>query len=66
MWIYLPEDINEQYEIISPILAVDNQIHEKKNKIEALKKLKKSLMQNLLTGKVRVDVDKINKLLDKA
>ncbi len=66
MWIYLPDDINEQYEIISPILAVDNQIHEKKNKIEALKKLKKSLMQNLLTGKVRVDVDKINKLLDKA
>lgn len=66
MWIYLPDDINEQYEIISPILKVDNQIYEKNNKVEALKKLKKSLMQNLLTGKVQVDVDKINKLLDKA
>lgn len=33
-------------------------------KLSALKTLKKSLMQNLLTGRVRVDVEKINKLLE--
>jgi type I restriction enzyme S subunit len=34
------------------------------NKRNTLKILKKSLMQHLLTGKVRVDVEKINKLLE--
>lgn len=37
-----------------------------RSKLSALKTLKKSLMQNLLTGKVRVDVAKINKLLEEA
>ena len=42
----------------------DNQIANKKVKIESLLKLKKSLMQNLLTGKVRVDLSKIDNFLN--
>jgi hypothetical protein len=36
----------------------------KQGKLQFLKTLKKSLMQNLLTGKVRVDVEKINQMLE--
>lgn len=63
MWIYLPDSIKEQQEVVSQVIQVDDQILEKKSKIQSLKTLKKSLMQNLLTGRVRVDVEKINKLL---
>jgi len=31
-------------------------------KIQTLQRLKKSLMQNLLTGKVSVDIEAINKI----
>ncbi|MDF2854646.1 MAG: putative type restriction enzyme specificity protein [Neobacillus sp.] len=64
MWIYLPENIDEQRKVVGPIIQVDDQILNKKSKIQSLKTLKKSLMQNLLTGKVRVDVEEINKLLE--
>lgn len=44
-----------QVEIGKKFLSLSKLIQSKKTKIETLKKLKKSLMQNLLTGKIRVD-----------
>ena len=63
MWIYLPETIEEQKELVAPIIKVDKEVIGKQIKIQTLQRLKKSLMQNLLTGKVRVDVARINELL---
>ena len=50
-----PNNINEQKEIIIKIDETEQLIQTKHSKIEILKKLKKSLMQNLLTGKIRVN-----------
>ena len=44
----------EQTSIVNKILIFDKQINNYNNRISTLKYLKKSLMQNLLTGKVRV------------
>lgn len=63
MWIYLPETIEEQKELVAPIIKVDKEVIGKQMKIQILQRLKKSLMQNLLTGKVRLDVEKVNKIL---
>ena len=60
----IPVEKDEQLLISDQMKKVISLIHSKKAKIQILKKLKKSLMQNLLTGKVRVDVEKINKLLE--
>jgi len=48
--------IKEQEKIANILLSVDNQIEEYENKKGKLKKIKKGLMQNLLTGKVRVKI----------
>ena len=66
LWIYLPSTIEEQAEIVQPLKSVDSSIIKKRSKIESLNDLKKSLMQNLLTGKKRVDVEKINHLLNQS
>jgi type I restriction enzyme S subunit len=47
-----PQD--EQEEMIMLLSAVDEQVAGVKNEIKALARLKRSLLQNLLTGKVRV------------
>ena len=52
--IVLPQDITEQNQISQKIYQIDNYINNKQSKITTLERLKKSLMQNLLTGKVRV------------
>ncbi|MCR4734849.1 MAG: restriction endonuclease subunit S [Treponema sp.] len=62
--LYSPTNYEEQKEIANKIDLITKQITEKQNKINKLKILKKSLMQNLLTGKIRVDVEKINHLLE--
>lgn len=49
-----PKDKLEQIAIAKGISSVDKSINEQKQKIKYLKRLKKSLMQNLLTGKVRI------------
>ena len=54
---------DEQKIISEHLESVSNIISQKKSKIIILKTLKKSLMQNLLTGKVRLDVEKITNLL---
>ncbi|MHA4766753.1 restriction endonuclease subunit S [Bacillus altitudinis] len=63
MWIYLPDNVKEQQQVVVPIIQVDNQILNKKSKIQALQTLKKSLVQNLLTGRIRADVEMVNKML---
>jgi type I restriction enzyme S subunit len=60
----IPSDINEQKAIAELISSVETQNHKKTVKINRLMRLKKSLMQNLLTGKVRVDLNKIEKLIN--
>jgi len=54
----------EQDNIVKILNRLDIQKMTLRNKITTLQRLKKSLMQNLLTGKVRVDVENINKLLN--
>ncbi len=60
----LPTNKGEQKEIIENVTPLNSFTINNHKKIRSLKTLKKSLMQNLLTGKVRVDVEKINKLLE--
>ena len=49
-----PKDKLEQIAIAKRISSVDKSIHEHEQKIKFLERLKKSLMQNLLTGKVEI------------
>jgi type I restriction enzyme S subunit len=60
-WVLIPD--TDQAEIAAKIKSVDAFLKEKQKKVATIQRLKKSLMQNLLTGKVRVDVNKIEKLL---
>lgn len=53
-WILIPKD--EQSEISKKIKAVDAILKSKQAKIKKLERLKKTLMQNLLTGKLRVKI----------
>lgn len=52
--ILYPSDKNEQHIIVDKIKAIFKDIEIKQDKIAVLENLKKALMQNLLTGKVRV------------
>lgn len=49
-----PSNVNEQNDIMSLISYISNKVQQKQNKIAVFERLKKSLMQNLLTGRVRV------------
>ena len=55
--ILYPSDIKEQKILIDRIMDIFKGIEKKQNKIAVLERLKKSLMQNLLTGRVRVKVN---------
>ena len=55
--ILLPTNLEEQLQITKRIIMVFNEIECKKSKILILERLKKSLMQNLLTGKEKI-IDK--------
>ena len=50
----IPKSYDEQQQIVSLLDAMINKIQQKQQKIAILERLKKSLMQNLLTGRVRV------------
>ena len=56
--IIIPKDIDEQKRISKSITTIDIEISTKQNKIAVLERLKKSLMQNLLTGRVRILLNK--------
>lgn len=53
--IVLPS-IDEQKIISEILISIDNEIEEYKNKKQKLEELKKGLMQQLLTGKIRVTI----------
>ena len=53
IFVPMPEK-DEQTEIVNRLVSFDKLITDKKLKIATLERLKKSLMQNLLTGRVRV------------
>ena len=59
----LPNELIEQISIYNKAKPIDSSILDKQSKIQTLQRLKKSLMQNLLTGKVRLDVEKVNKII---
>lgn len=59
----IPEAKDEQSLISAKVKEIDNIYISKHKKIKTLQRLRKSLMQNLLTGKVRVDVNKIEQVL---
>lgn len=52
--VIIPKVLEEQQKIVSVLDASNVIINDKQNQIITLERLKKSLMQNLLTGKVRV------------
>jgi len=55
---------NNELELISnKIISTEIDKKQKQTKIQTLQRLKKSLMQNLLTGKVRLDIEAINKII---
>ena len=56
MFILVPP-IDEQIKLVEKIYGVTGNFEVKKKYLEQLQKLKKSLMQDLLTGKVRVQVN---------
>ena len=51
------DELDEQDKIISIIQKIDQNIYNKDRKLQQTQSLKKSLMQDLLTGKVRVKVN---------
>ncbi len=58
--VYFSLNIEEQLEINKRLKSVDSEIQSKQTKIRTLQRLKKSLMQNLLTGKIRLNVAMVN------
>ena len=50
--ILFPTKKEEQLQITNKVIAIFSEIDSKKTKIKILEQLKKSLMQNLLTGKI--------------
>lgn len=52
--IILPTNKHEQESISKLIYNIDTEVEQKQQRIATLERLKKSLMQNLLTGKVKV------------
>lgn len=55
--IYIPSDISEQQAIADVLSAADDEINLLNQKLEAMKEQKKGLMQQLLTGQIRVKVN---------
>lgn len=61
----IPKTYEEQKSIVDILDSSENVIQSKIEKIKTLERLKKSLMQNLLTGKKRLSQEIINKLTQK-
>jgi type I restriction enzyme S subunit len=58
LWLALPSEMDEQSEIADRLSSLQTLIKAKGEKIKALQKLKKSFMQNFLTGKVRLPANR--------
>jgi len=62
--VLLPIPTEQEQKLIKKQLDFcSNDIQSKQTKTQTLQRLKKSLMQNLLTGKVRLDVEDVNKII---
>lgn len=57
MKIYIPSNISEQHAIAEVLSTADDEINLLNQKLEAIKEQKKGLMQQLLTGQIRVKVN---------
>lgn len=57
MRVFIPSDITEQKAIADVLSTADDEINLLNQKLEALKEQKKGLMQQLLTGQIRVKVN---------
>ena len=55
--LHIPSDISEQQAIADVLSTADDEINLLNQKLEALKEQKKGLMQQLLTGQIRVKVN---------
>ncbi|WP_339907175.1 restriction endonuclease subunit S [Symmachiella dynata] len=55
--LYVPPTIMEQRRIVEVLIAGDHELGTEKRRLDQLREQKKGLMQQLLTGKVRVNVD---------
>lgn len=60
-WVLIPD--TDQTEIATKIKSLDTFLLEKHKKVATIQRLKKSLVQNLLTGKVRLSEELINKIV---
>lgn len=60
--ICIPSDDNEREIIENRILSLETNISEQQQKITTLERLKKSLMQNLLTGKMHINATVIKSI----
>lgn len=58
-----PKDKKDQKEIVDIFVNIEKNISLKTKKIDSLQNLKKSLMQNLLTGKIRIPDYIINQII---
>ena len=56
--IYIPDDINEQKAIADVLMAADAEIDLLQQQLQAITEQKQGLMQQLLTGNIRVKIDK--------
>ena len=56
--LFIPSDISEQQAIADVLSTADDEIEKLQHKLNLLKLQKKGLMQQLLTGKIRVKVNK--------
>ena len=52
--IEIPEDINEQKAIVEVLQNMDNEIELLNKKLQKYKQIKEGMMEELLTGKVRI------------
>ncbi len=58
----IPYDLNEQKRISEMLKSIENSNEEKQTKIQTLQRLKKSLMQHVLSGRVRIPQEAIERL----
>ncbi len=54
LYLFLPEDINEQNEIVRILLDMDEKINLLEQDLDKYKQIKQGMMEQLLTGKIRL------------
>ena len=56
-YIRIPTDVNKQKDISGKLIDMDNEIEKLKQKLEKYKQIKEGMMEELLTGKVRLNYE---------